>query len=585
MKESSLGKEPTARFLRREELRVHPERSRIGHELIEQRLRAAGFRGGISTEQKYLKAYSTDESIFSIKPQMILQPRDGADVERAVRVVASEIDRFPALSLTPRAAGTGLSGGSLTDSIVIDVCSHLHHIHDISTHRGVTTITLDPGVPWRAMERRLKEHGVYVPSYPASKDICSIGGAVANNAAGPDTLRYGHTADWVESLEVVLHDGKTYTIKQITHKEYTNLIKRHNAYADILKRVMELLEEHETSIHRARPKTKKNTAGYALWDVLSGSVADFKKGKSTMDMTRLFSGSQGTIGIITQMTLRTIAISKHTTLLAVPIFDLSVASHVVTAALPYNPINLELFDALTFELALKNPGFFKPRMTSASYYHAILSMYTTYHVRWLRRTPELVFLITLDRTTNPEPVLAAIRKAGGTRARVVTNTDEVEMFWQIRRASFSLTKLMDQSKRPAAFLEDMVVPPEDLGKFFAEIQRLFKKYSVRAAVHGHGGNGHFHFYPLLDFTKKTTGDLVTKMAEDFYDTALKHHGTICGEHNDGIIRTPHLDKLFSKKMLAIFAELEHIFDPDDIFNPGKKVNPRFDIKQSLRHEN
>jgi FAD/FMN-containing dehydrogenase len=131
----------------------------------------------------------------------------------------------------------------------------------------------------------------------------------------------------------------------------------------------------------------------------------------------------------------------------------------------------------------------------------------------------------------------------------------------------------------------MTVPPENLAKFFTEIKRLLKEFNVTAAVHGHGGNGHFHFYPLLDFTDKTTPLLVERMADKFYDTAVKYKGDFCGEHNDGIIRTPFLSKLFSKKMLDLFKETEHICDPEDIFNPGKKVNPRFDIKTTMRTTN
>ena len=104
-------------------------------------------------------------------------------------------------------------------------------------------------------------------------------------------------------------------------------------------------------------------------------------------------------------------------------------------------------------------------------------------------------------------------------------------------------------------------------------------------MHGHGGNGHLHFYPLLDFENKTTPALVMKMTEEFFQTAIKYDGNLCGEHNDGIIRTPHLSKMFSAAVLNIFKEIEHIFDPHDIFNPGKKVNPRYDIKSSIRHTN
>ena len=131
----------------------------------------------------------------------------------------------------------------------------------------------------------------------------------------------------------------------------------------------------------------------------------------------------------------------------------------------------------------------------------------------------------------------------------------------------------------------MTVPPENLSKFFIQIKSLLKEFNVTAAVHGHGGNGHFHFYPLLDFTNKTTPALVEKMADRFFSLAVKFGGNICGEHNDGIIRTPHLNKMFTKKMLDLFKATESIFDPNDIFNPGKKVNPRFDIKETMRHTN
>jgi FAD/FMN-containing dehydrogenase len=215
-------------------------------------------------------------------------------------------------------------------------------------------------------------------------------------------------------------------------------------------------------------------------------------------------------------------------------------------------------------------------------------MYKTYHVRYARKIPEFTILITLDKETTDAAPAAAIAKEVSSRsvkARVITHPVEAEMFWQIRRASFTLSKLQDKNRRPAAFLEDMTVPPENLSKFFMAIKKLFKEFNVTSAVHGHGGNGHFHFYPLLDFTNKTTPALVERMADAFYETAIKFKGNICGEHNDGIIRTPHLNKMFTKRMLELFKDAEHIFDPDDIFNPGKKVNPRFDIKASMRKTN
>ncbi|MCA9361333.1 FAD-binding protein [Candidatus Kaiserbacteria bacterium] len=564
-------------------------RSPLGHLLIEKTLREGGFRGGISTDKNVLKKYSTDESIFSIKPQVVIQPKDQKDVERAVSLLALETKRFPSLSLTPRAAGTGLGGGSLTDSVMIDVSTHMHRIEEPITKKGAVTITVEPGAMWRDVEKILKTKNVYLPSYPASKDICSIGGSIANNAAGPDSLHFGHTANWVKSLNVTLYDGQTYTIAPLTYKEFKARSRKDDAYGQILKSVFELLEKNEKTIKQAKPKTAKNTAGYSLWDVLDVPVTEFKRGHGVIDLTKLISGSQGTIGIITSITLRTEPINNHTKLLVVPVFDLADAGKVIQKSLEFSPVNVELFDGFTFDLALKNPEFFRNRLGKMEYYRVMLSMYSTYHIKYKRRLPEFILLITIDPKNldnqNIRTVVESLRQNHGKKARLVESATEKEMFWQIRRASYTLSKLQDTKKRPAAFLEDITVPPEQLPKFFVEIKKLLKKFNVTAAVHGHGGNGHLHFYPLIDFTNQTTPALITKMADEFFATAVKLKGNICGEHNDGIIRTPHLSKMFSKNIIELFEQIENIFDPDDIFNPGKKVHPRFDIKDNIRHTN
>lgn len=579
----------TAKALSEKELLRSVKREPLGHLLVEHSLREAGFHGAVTSDKELLEAYSTDESIFSIRPQIVLQPTSQKDVEIAVSVLGKETKRFPSLSLTPRSAGTGLSGGALTDSVVIDVLKHLNHIEEPKESKGEVTITCGPGAMWKDVEKKLKKLDVYLPPYPASKDICSVGGSVANNAAGPDSLRYGHVADWVESVNITLYDGRTYTVKPMDYKEYKTLIKKNDAYAEIAEKVLKLIEENEGTIASAEPKTKKNSAGYSLWDVIDTSVSEFKRGKGTFDLTRIISGSQGTLGIMTSVTLRTEKIAHDTSLITIPVFSLPEAGSVIEEALKYDPINVEIFDALTYDLALKNPNFFRTRITGIDYYRILLTMYTTYHVRYARKLPEFTLLVTIDNTalenTDAKEIVRKIRAKGAKKARLVSNPAEREMLWQIRRASYTLSKFQDESKRPAAFLEDMTVPPKNLPKFFTEIKRLLKKYNITAAVHGHGGNGHFHFYPLLDFTNKTTPALVVKMAEEFFNVAIKNDGNICGEHNDGIIRTPHLDKMFSKKALDLFKMVEHIFDPDDIFNPGKKVNPRFDVKDSIRTTN
>ncbi|MEX0913194.1 MAG: FAD-binding oxidoreductase [Candidatus Paceibacterota bacterium] len=566
-------------------------REPLGHLLVERLLREAGFQGEVSSRFELLDKYSTDESIFSIRPQVVIQPMDARDVEIAVTILGKETERFPSLSLTPRAAGTGLGGGSLTDSVVIDMKEHMNRVLRVGREDGRVTFTSLPGAMWRDVEAELKKYDSYLPSYPASKQICTIGGAVANNAAGPDSLRFGHAADWIESLDVVLHDGKTYTITPLSYQEFKKISKEKNALGKIATEIFALIEKNEATIKRAKPKTAKNTAGYPLWSVIDTSVEQFKKGQGTFDLTRLIAGSQGTIGIITSLTMRAEPIAHDVDLVAVPVFNLSSAGKVVLESLKFDPINVEVFDALTYSAAMKNPTFFRSRLSGYAYYRMLVYLYSTYSLRWWGKLPEFVLLVTLNQKKLSEirmtakEIAGALRQAGGGSARLITNRHEREMFWAVRDSSFLLSKLLDPKKRPAAFLEDMTVPPEHLAKFFTDIKFLLNKFKVTAAVHGHGGNAHFHFYPLLDFTNKTTPALIMKMADEFFKIAIKYQGSICGEHNDGIIRTPYLSMMFGRNVLKLFEQVEHIFDPKDIFNPGKKVHPRFDIQSSIRKKN
>ncbi len=560
----------------------------LGHLLFKKILQQNGFRGGISNDTKIIEAYSTDESIFCIKPQLVIQPKNKHDIEIAVKTISEQVKDFPSLSLTPRAAGTGLGGGSLTDSVVIDLCAHLDKIESVRKTKDKITITCEAGAMWRDVEKELNKYDTYLPSYPASKDICSIGGSIANNAAGPDSLRYGHCSEWIESVDVVLADGNTYTIKPLNYREFAELIKQNNFYAKIAKEVFDLISKNQSEIKKNKPKTKKNSSGYPLWSVLSDTMTNFKKGKGYFDLTKLIAGSQGTIGIIVKLTLRALPKPTDTILLNVPIFSTKDISAIINKSLKYNPVNIEIFDSLTFDLAMSNPGFFKHRLSMRDYYKVMFFMYKTYHVRFRRNFPEFIVLITFNQETKNKYTIEKISKDISTSNSVAAYTkhkSEIEMFWQIRRASYTLSKMQDPSRRPAAFLEDITVPPNQISGFLEKVMELFEKFKIVAAIHGHGGNGHFHFYPLLDFTDKKTPTLIEKMSEAFFTTATKFKGNICGEHNDGIIRTPYLDKMFSKKMIKLFEKTEAIFDPDDILNPGKKVNPRFNISENIRHNN
>jgi len=557
------------------------------HEQYKKQLIEAGFSGEISGDKKDTSAHMTDESIFAIEPQLVIYPKSTQDVVRAVSAITDLQSKENPIHLTPRAAGTGLSGGSLNDSVVMNTTKHLNTIHSVKKTESGARMTIDPGVMHLDLEKHMDKLGVYIPSYPASKDICTVGGMVGNNSAGPDTLRYGHTASFVRELEVVLHDAQIYTIKPLTWREFEPELSRNDALGEIYRHVWELLLHNEESVLNARPKTAKNSAGYALWDVVSTTVEEFMKDRGVFDLTQAFTGSQGTLGVVTRIVIDALDKNTSDSLLAIPIFDLDQAGLVIDELLQHKPHSVELFDQATYNAALRNPGFFKQRLSGLKYYRVMTSLYANYIFRFKAKAPEFIILANIEQSKNISiaDIVKDLETKHNTHAIEVTNAIQSEMFWQIRRASYLLSKTQSANMRPAAFLEDMAVPPKNLPGFFKEIQELFVKHNIQAFIHGHGGNGHLHFYPLLDFTDPNTAKRIPVMAEDFFQTATKHGGNICGEHNDGIIRTPYLNLMFDKTGIAMFEDFENVCDPHDIFNPGKKVNPRFTVAKNIRHTN
>jgi len=547
---------------------------------LENALRDEGFAGEITQDSTALDRVSYDESIFSVTPRLLITPAHTQDVQIAVRTINALRAENPELTLTPRAAASGLAGGSLSDSVIIDVIPHLNAIGSVTSHADAEVIALGPGAYFRDVEHALAQEDRYIPVFPASKDLCAIGGMVGNNCAGAESLTYGHFAEWVAALDVVLDDGEVYTIAPWSWEETQEVMAREDALGRITREIFTQIEAHEKEIHAAQPSTKKNTAGYALWDVVTPSVSELKAGTGTFDLTRLVSGSQGTLCVIVNALIRVLPLPEPRRLAVIPVTDLTEMGTTITTLLEADPFTLELFDARTVELAQAHTDFFESRVGAEkldTFRELLNKNYPAGEV------PAFTVLASFAEHVPEEKVEGALAALSG--ARRITDPDETEMFWQVRRASYSLSKLQSPDRRPAAFLEDMIVPPQKLPAFLSDITALFEKYDIEAAIHGHGGNGHLHFYPLLDFTDPATADTVLNMTDEFYDVAISHGGGICGEHNDGIIRTPFLDRMYDADILTHFEAVEHTFDQNDIFNPGKKVHPKYDLRSYLRTVN
>jgi len=379
---------------------------------------------------------------------------------------------------------------------------------------------------------------------------------------------------------VVLSDGTQTTFKALTARELAEKQKLPTLEGSIYKRMSEMVSTYSKTIEKARPRVSKNSAGYALWDIHDPKTGMF-------NLAKLITGAQGTLALVTKAKLSLVKPQEHRAMLIVFLSDLEVLPQVVKKVLPFNPESFESYDDHTLKLAVQ----FMPQMLSQMgiFRAARLGMSFLPEVGMVLRggVPKLVLMAEFSEDTADY----ALKRAQDARAAVSSlklptsiakNERGAEKYWIVRRESFALLRKNLKGLYASPFIDDFVVPPESYPKFLPELNTLLAKYDLIYTIAGHIGDGNFHIIPLMDVSKPEARKIILELAPLVYDIVLKYGGSTTGEHNDGIIRTPYLEQMFGADMVKLFAETKRIFDPENIFNPGKKVGGTFaDIEESM----
>ena len=294
------------------------------------------FHGDVATDDATLTAASRDYSVFKVRPQVVVFPKDVDDVKNLVKFVAKKKAAGEDISLTGRSAGTDMTGGPLSQSIVVSFTKYFNHIMEIEPDRAI----VEPGVYFRDFEKELIPKGLLYPAYPASKDLCAIGGMVNNNSGGEKTLAYGKTEDYVRAVKIVMSDGEEHTLWPLSGEALQAKLAEQSFEGEIYRKLYELIESHYDAIKKAKPDVSKNSAGYYLWNVWDRKTGVF-------DITKLIVGSQGTFGLLTEAKLGLVQAKKHSRLAVVFLKDLRWAADLVEDVLKFHPESIESYDDKT----------------------------------------------------------------------------------------------------------------------------------------------------------------------------------------------------------------------------------------------
>ncbi len=520
-------------------------------------------KGEVTDDEATLAKFSRDASIFEIAPKVVAAPADSADVQALVDFVTDQKDLDPALSLTPRSGGTDMTGGPLTSSIALDMTKHFNRIIDVTPEYAI----VQPGVYYRDLDKETKRQDRMMPAYPASREICTVGGMVANNSGGEKTLSYGKVENYILELKVVLADGKEYVIKPLSKKDLEIKAKLRTFEGRLYKQLYELITKNQELITKAKPNVSKNSAGYYLWNVWDGK---------TFDLTKLIVGSQGTLGLITEIKFRLVPVKKLSKLLVVFLKDLSQLGNIIVELLKHKPEALESYDDKTLKLAIRFFPSLLKILKPKHFFKLLWHMLPEVGIVLTGGMPKLVLMAEFTGDQEDD-LLQRINAANAAMKKFkvktrVTQTDEEEgEFWVIRRESFNLLRHKVRGKQTAPFIDDFIVRPEFLPEFLPKLNTILDRYSLIYTIAGHPGDGNFHIIPLMTLSDSQQRAIIPKLSDEVYDLVLQYKGSITAEHNDGLIRTPYLFKMYGAEVFALFEKVQAIFDPKDIFNPGKKV--------------
>ncbi len=525
-------------------------------------------KGDVDTSELALDKASRDASLFEMRPQVVVFPKDSADIAAVVKYVATEKKNDPTLSITMRAAGTCMSGGALGESIIIDTTRYMTGTLEVNAVEQWARVL--PGTYYRDFDTETKKAGLIMPAYTASRDLCAVGGMVANNSGGEKSIYYGKVENYIKELKVVFTDGYEYTVRPMTRKELMTKVGEVGFEADMYRRLYKLITDNIKTITGAKPDVSKNSAGYYLWNVWDPTT-------ETFDLCRLIVGSQGTLGIVTEITFKLVPVKKFSTLCVVFLKDMKDIGRIVNVALTQHPESIESYDDNTLKVAVKFFGDFLKKKKLWGMIKFMFSFIPEFFMTLAGGIPKMILLIEFagDDHEVIQQKATSLSRVLKDQFRVLTHVTQSEAeegkYWDVRHESFNLLRKHVKGKHTAPFIDDFVVKPEYLPEFLPKLDTILKKYDLTYTIAGHPGDGNFHIIPLMDLKDPKTREIILTLSDEVYDLVLEFKGSITAEHNDGIIRSPYLEKQYGSIVTNLFQETKEIFDPMYIFNPHKKV--------------
>lgn len=522
------------------------------------------FDGELHLDELHRMIYATDASVYRMLPMAVALPFSERGIIQLIRF-ASENE----LSLIPRAAGTSLAGQCVGNGIVVDVSKHFSKI--ISLNTAEATVCVQPGVVRDELNAYLKEEGLFFGPNTSTSNRCMIGGMVGNNSSGTTSIKYGVTSDKVESLRVVLSDGSVCVFSEMSSAEFERKMEQTDLEGQIYRKIHELLrpKEVQEEIRREFPKKdihRRNT-GYAVDLLLESAV--FGGEAPIINLSKLLCGSEGTLAFVTEITLKLDSLPPAYEMMVVAQYESLEASLEDVQVLMQHPLySCEMLDDHILNLTKYN------------------RKYDAYRF-FIEGQPKTILLLELRANSRSElesqaqKLLRTLKHSKRSYAQTKIEGVEIGMVMELRKGGLGILGNMIGDRKAVACIEDTAVSLEDLPAYILEFTTLMKKHGQEAVYYAHAGAGELHLRPILNLKTKEGVEAFRSISTEVAALCKRYGGSFSGEHGDGIVRAEFLESQIGTKNFQLLKEIKTVFDPANIFNPGK-ITDAWPMDQNLR---
>jgi FAD/FMN-containing dehydrogenase/Fe-S oxidoreductase len=487
--------------------------------------------------------YSTDASVYQIRPLGLVVPRNRQDILRAL-----EICRRFCCPLTMRGGGTSQAGQAIGEGIQIDTSKYCNRVLEVNA--GERWVRVEPGVVLDELNAQLAPLGLRFAPDISTASRAAIGGMISNNSAGARSVLYGKTIDHVLELEVALSDGTVVPLREIARDQVP---AGNTLEAACYRKVMELASEHAAEIDRRYPKILRRVGGYNL--------NEFTDPSRPVNLAKMLVGSEGTLGVVLEAKLHLVPLPKAKGVVVVMFADLLEALSAVPAILQHRPSAVEVMDKAILDNTRQNAALDRIRNS------------------FIAGDPAATLCIEFygDRAEDLPPRLRALEEdlraqRFGYAYHSETDIAKQQRIWSLREAALGLSMAMKEDAKSISFVEDTAVAPERLSEYIGRFLKIIAGHQTTAGIYAHASVGCLHVRPVVNMKTEEGVRKFEAIAQDVADLVLEFGGALSGEHGDGLVRAPFMRQMFGPVLYEAFREIKRTFDPLGILNPGKIVD-------------